>query len=345
MWREALAKRLEQGSAPRGPVATYVHRWAERRWSAALCRPLEVPDGVCAIGVGGATLGGSGKTPLAIALCAALAARGHRVALVGHAYGASPGAPRIVTPAHDVREVGDEALEAADALAAHALVVVARSRSAATAFAAARAKVLVFDGLLQTRPQRLARSLLALDADAPWGAGCVPPFGDLRASPDALWEASDAVALLRDERAPRCMPPGALHNGPRPSAQLGWRLHEASDRASGRTWRLEEIAPMRCGVLLGLARPDRILRALARRDVTPVCTVTWADHRLADETVLRRADREARRHRVQVWLTTAKCRTRLPATVASVPVLALRQELLCSDETLAILLGQAPLPS
>src|SRR5260221_5377530 len=81
-----------------------------------VCRPLDIPDRVPMIGVGGATLGGSGKTPVAIAIARALAARGERVALVGHAYRARPHCARVVAISDDVREVGDEALLASQEL-------------------------------------------------------------------------------------------------------------------------------------------------------------------------------------------------------------------------------------
>ena len=64
----------------------------------SVTRRLPHPSGVSIVSVGGATLGGSGKTPLAIACASALAASGARVALVGHAYRAAPLHARTVSP-------------------------------------------------------------------------------------------------------------------------------------------------------------------------------------------------------------------------------------------------------
>ena len=128
------------------------------------------------IGVGGATLGGSGKTPLALAVARALAERGESVAFVGHAYRARPRFARVVAISDDVREVGDEALLAARTLSPLGVeVIVASTRQAAVSFASRRARCLVVDGLLQTQPRRLARSVLVLDAQAPWGNARFPP--------------------------------------------------------------------------------------------------------------------------------------------------------------------------
>jgi tetraacyldisaccharide 4'-kinase len=145
---------------------------------------LRVPSGARAIGIGGATLGGSGKTPLAIACARELARAGERVALVGHAYRASPGVARVVAPDDTLRAVGDEALVAARELRHDrgAVVVVGPSREAAIAHAATLADVLVLDGVTQTVPRRLDLALLAVDPDEPWGrAAATPPRGDLRA--------------------------------------------------------------------------------------------------------------------------------------------------------------------
>ncbi len=93
---------------------------AARVWGAAaasrLPRALVVRDGAKVIAIGGATLGGSGKTPLAVACARRLAMDGHSVALVGHAYRAKPDRSRVVSPADAVEIVGDEALVAAQAL-------------------------------------------------------------------------------------------------------------------------------------------------------------------------------------------------------------------------------------
>src|SRR5262245_28436429 len=95
--RALVGRRLERG-APSSRLA----RAASRVWEAwrarAVARPLRFPDGARVIGVGGAVLGGAGKTPVAVALARAFAEHGDRPALVGHAYRARPERARIVQP-------------------------------------------------------------------------------------------------------------------------------------------------------------------------------------------------------------------------------------------------------
>jgi tetraacyldisaccharide 4'-kinase len=310
-------------------------------------RRLDVPAGVHAIGVGGATLGGSGKTPLAIAVARALAETRRSVALVGHAYRAHPSTARVVTRLDDVREVGDEALLAARELVACGVpVVVASRREEAVRFAAKHAAILVIDGLLQAEPRPLARSILALDAHAPWGNARFPPAGNLRAPPKELLAAAGIVAMLRDERS---FAPSASRReantevtGELERTFGGERTFEVSTRIDrvvdplGSVTELRELIGRRVGLLLGLARPDRVVTALAHRAIHPATTIVFGDHdvpRLADLT---RAVTAA--GPLDAWLTTAKCATRLPAAIGHTPVLALDYELVPPQRLISALI-------
>src|SRR5436190_2033932 len=72
-----------------------------------LTQPRKLRCARPAIAIGGSVLGGTGKTPLAIAIAHYL---GSRSAIVGHAYRASPPRARIVLEDDSMLEVGDEAL-------------------------------------------------------------------------------------------------------------------------------------------------------------------------------------------------------------------------------------------
>jgi tetraacyldisaccharide 4'-kinase len=194
-----FATALEQGRFD-GPIArTCAAAWA-RVAERTVVRRLTFPTHTRIVTVGGATLGGSGKTPLAVACAAELAASGARVALIGHAYRASPRRARLVAIDDPLDEVGDEAIVAARALAPAGLTVpVAPSCQAAIALAARDADVLVLDGVTQTTPRRASLVLLAVDAAMLWWrAFAVAPRGDLRAPNDALLAACDVVVAIGD---------------------------------------------------------------------------------------------------------------------------------------------------
>src|SRR5689334_8411041 len=60
--------------------------------------------------VGNLTAGGSGKTPVAIALAQLLLARGKKPVFLTRGYGGKERGPALVRPHHDARLMGDEAL-------------------------------------------------------------------------------------------------------------------------------------------------------------------------------------------------------------------------------------------
>lgn len=279
--------------------------------------------------MGGATLGGSGKTPLAIALARAIARRGEPVILVGHAHGAKPGRARIVRPDDEVREVGDEALVAARALeGTRAKVVVAESRAAAVLFAAEHGQLLVLDGPLQARPKRAYRSLLAVDSTHPWGSGRCPPLGDLRADRESLLASCDAVVAI-GKQAPLAsdFPSREVVHWP---LGIDHALMPSNERSS-----LSELRGLRLGLLLGIARPSRLSNELEGEGIVPLCQLRFGDHRFPSRGLLRKATDLAREKRLDAWLATPKCRTRLPSHVGNVPVVVIEQALDISDETLA----------
>jgi len=326
MWnvaaRAAIARRLESVQKP--PLAA---RLVASVWSVAgargVARPLELPTAARVIGVGGATLGGACKTPFAIALAEALAKRGIDVALVGHAYRAHPLRARVVDPNDRVVDVGDDALFAARRLAGSGIdVVVAPSRQAATSFAARRASFLVVDGLLQARPKRIARSILLLDGARSWHEGHCPPAGDYRAPLSALLCAADVAVVVGDERQQN----GADGSG---LADAMFRLDRALG-PHGKVVPLADLSGAAVGLLLAVARPQRVVDALARRGLHPVATLAFPDHHRPSRDELDRATARAT-HRIDAWLTTGKCATKLPHLLAGAPVLVLDHALRLSD--------------
>jgi tetraacyldisaccharide 4'-kinase len=272
----AVARALEEGRL-RGPVARGLARIWARVAAGAVVRPVPHPAGVALVTIGGSTLGGSGKTPLAIACARELARAGARVAFVGHAYRARPRRARVVLASDALDEVGDEALVAALELAGDGVpVVVGPTRADAVAHAASMADVLVVDGVLQTRP-RASLALLAVDDEHPWGrAQAVPPCGDLRAPIEALVAAADRIVPV-DDRGSR-------------GVRVGTEL---------RAW--DELAGLRLGLVVALARPERVVASLARRGLVPAVVVRAEDHGRVSADALRRAPP------VDLWMASPKC--------------------------------------
>ncbi len=302
--RLRIARGLEAGAWDGPGTSALASVWGAVA-ARAIARPLVWREGVRVVAVGGATLGGSGKTPLAIACARAIAelpGNADRVALVGHAYGARPGAARVVRADDDVGSVGDEAIACARALAGIARVIVGPSRQAAVTYAAARADVLVLDGVLQTAPRKVALSLLALDAASPWGAGEVVPRGDLRAPREALLSACDGAVLLRSEEGA-----GGADAGDTWSA----RVRSRGALLSGDLLSWKVLSALRVGLFTAIARPRPPPRRAPAAGRAPSLRRPGSRSRLgrpAPSPEERIADRP-----VQLWLASPKCAVHLEA--------------------------------
>src|SRR3954471_2097686 len=87
--------------------------------------------GIPVVCVGNLTAGGSGKTPVAIAVAELLRAKGHRPYFLTRGYGGSERGPALASRGHSAAQMGDEAL-----LLAHtAPTIVARDRGAGATLA------------------------------------------------------------------------------------------------------------------------------------------------------------------------------------------------------------------
>ena len=169
-------------------------------------QPLRLP--VPVVSVGNITLGGTGKTPLVLALARELAARGLRPAVLTRGYGSGRRQPLLVRPDLPVEMVGDEALELAAGLAPLGVPVWAgsdRATAAHQALAAGAELLLLDDGL---QHWRLARDcdVTVLDAVQRLGNALPFPAGPLRETAPALGRADLLVLTGQGDLRPGGLP-------------------------------------------------------------------------------------------------------------------------------------------
>ena len=188
------APRLKLGLMPLLPLAAAfglavrLRRTAYQRGCLASKR-LAVP--VCV--VGNITLGGTGKTPLVLALAQALAARSWRPGLLTRGYGARVNAPRPARSSDCADDVGDEALLLAES--GFPVWVGADRAAAGTALLKEHPECSVLiadDGLQHYRLHRDAEVLL-IDAQRGLGNGRLLPAGPLREPASRLSSVSAVV--------------------------------------------------------------------------------------------------------------------------------------------------------
>ena len=128
----------------------------------------------------------------------------------------------------------------------------------------------------------------------------------------ALLHAANLVAAVQPEGthpAPE-VPAGAVVV----PSRIGGAVSPAGDAVS-----LEALRSLRTGLLLAVGRPDRVGAALAGEGIRPEVRLILGDHAMPSAGELARAARA----RVDLWLTTARCATKLPREIGGKPVLAL----------------------
>lgn len=292
--------------------------WA---WSAAgrvrraLAQPWHAPARVLCIG--NLTVGGAGKTPLALDLARRILARGHAVHFLTRGYGGRIAGPLRVDPVvHDFRDVGDEAL----LLARVAPTWVGADRvKLARAACEAGARVLVMDDGFQNPTLTKDMSILVVDGAVGFGNGRVIPAGPLREEiADGLKRADAAVIVGADEK-------GAAERieAERPDLpRLGVRIAPGADarRLKGRS----------VFAFAGIGRPEKFFATAAAAGAVVRDTAAFPDHHLFTaaeiDDVCRRAARLG-----AMPLTTAKDAIRLPpGTGGGIEVLTM--DLVWEDE-------------
>lgn len=155
-------------------VLRSLHRVAYR---IGLKRPAHI--GVPVIVVGNLTVGGSGKTPLAIALVEALRARGFRPGVVSRGYGGSERAASLLDEHPDPRRYGDEPSLIRRRTGAPVAVGRARARAAAL-LAKHGANVVIADDGLQNPSLARDIEICVIDGQRRFGNERLLPAGPLR---------------------------------------------------------------------------------------------------------------------------------------------------------------------
>lgn len=170
-------------SAAYGAVAAYLLHRAPRV-------QVEAPV-LC---VGNFTVGGEGKTPVAIALAKAATAMGHRPGFLSRGHGGSHDGLHMVNAETDsARLVGDEPL----LLARVAPTVVARDRAeGARHLIAEGCDLIIMDDGFQSAKLHMDFALMVVDARRGVGNGHVIPGGPLRAPLSKQMHYVDAVLTM-----------------------------------------------------------------------------------------------------------------------------------------------------
>lgn len=143
--------------------------------------------------VGNLSVGGAGKTPLVIALCAALRARGWRPGVISRGYGRSERAPRRVETGSRPEEVGDEPLLIHRRSGCPVAVAADRVEAGRLLLDSAEVDLLIADDGLQHYALQRDLEVLVIDGQRRFGNGLLLPAGPLR---ESAWRAATCAARV-----------------------------------------------------------------------------------------------------------------------------------------------------
>ena len=211
--------------------------------------------------VGNISIGGTGKTPLLIALARALRQRGLAVGVVSRGTGGRRRGAHLVGAGDSPLEVGDEPCLIAQSTGCP--VAVGRDRWRALRLLSGCQLILSDDGLQHLAMPR-AMELAVVDGERGLGNGLLLPAGPLREPPQRL----QSVDLVVGNGAlPEGMPPGAV------VMRLAVRgLVPLADWPDGAPRMPEQLPGFRGPVhaVAGIGNPQRFFATLRRLGLDPV---------------------------------------------------------------------------
>lgn len=230
--------------------------------------------------IGNITLGGTGKTPLLIALARVLQAHGLRPGVVSRGYGGD-GQPAFVTARSLPQQVGDEPLLIQRQTGCPVRVDADRLSAVQSLAAEHDCDLILSDDGLQHHAMPRALELVVMDGERLLGNGHCLPAGPLREPPSRLREvdwlvinggAEDALVRLRARAGLNEVQPPATSMQLQPAAWVNVRSGERVALTA------LPLTPDRAlHAVAGIGNPGRFFATLRALGLAPHCHA-FADH-------------------------------------------------------------------
>ena len=273
------------------------------------------------VSIGNLSTGGTGKTPLAIALAQALTQRGVTVDILSRGYGRSTRQPALVPLDGSPRSFGDEPLLMARATGLPVYVAARRIDAGRLAESQPRQPgpaVHILDDGFQHRQLYRDIDILLLNRED-W-IDYLLPAGNLREPVEASRRASVAAIPAED--------PDLEHE----LRNSGWKKP---------IWRIRRrmLVPEVSGPVLafcGIARPGQFFAGLQRAGIQLAARIAFPDHHRYSQREIDRLAVIARQDGATEFLTTEKDAVRLKDLTPALPLKTVPLRVQIEDETAAL---------
>lgn len=286
------------------PLSKVYGELVERRFHKAAPYRSKLPV-LC---VGNFTMGGAGKTPVALKLANSLIAIGHSPAFLSRGYGGRMRGPYIVGGEDDAGLVGDEPC----LLARAAATVISRDRPAgARTIETLAVDTIIMDDGFQNPSLEKNFSLVVVDGGAGVGSARVFPLGPLRAPLAFQVAKADAIVILKS-------------GGTGSDATI--RFRERLETAAGDGNQVADSPPVFEATIVpavgdnllkqpfvafcGIGRPQKFFDTLSKAGVTVLKTRSFPDHHAYTQAEALSLLSEARQSKAGL-VTTEKDHVRL----------------------------------
>ena len=281
--------------------------WRNRDWRSLLLYPasrlygavaqsrMEMANpplaGISVVCVGDLTVGGAGKTPIAISLAKAAAKSGFKPGFISRGYGGGSTEPHLVDPErHSVRRSGDEPM----LLAAQAPTAVAANRKAAAELLESRGcDFAIMDDGFQSARLLFDYALIVVDAERGIGNGHIVPAGPLRAPLEAQIRRASSIVKIGEGRAADTVI--------RHAARAGKPLFAARTRIVNP----KKHSGNRYLAFAGIGFPRKFFNSLKSTGAELVSTREYSDHHVYSESDMAELAEAAAQNRSSL-ITTEK---------------------------------------